>query len=357
MNNSTILIAAGGTGGHVYPAIALAQSIQKTHSNVNILFCGTAKGFESTIVPKHGFKLEFFELQGLNSKGWLYKIQSLMLIPKSLLLAYRLIRKIKPMFVLGIGGYVSGPLLFMARLCGVRTAVVEPNAVGGWTNRVLSKWTSHVFLAFEKAAVYFPKSKCIYSGNPIRESILNIPPPTFDSLTKTIFVFGGSQGAQKINRGVLEMIRLNPDFWKHFKWIHQTGVATHREVLDGYQALGIPAVVQPFFEDISKPYALCDFIIARAGSSILEIASIGRPCLLIPYPFAADAHQMDNAKLLEQQRACLVMEDAFVDGVSLGKVLEPLLASSKELKKMSDAILKFRQSNASSIIMQTIFKS
>lgn len=341
-----IMIAAGGTGGHVYPALAVAQELKKKNPNVEIVFVGTKKGFEAKIIPDHGFPLEFMEIGGLHSVSVSKKLKNLLLIPNAVRITHHFLKTHKPDVVFGVGGYVSGLLLILASFKKIPTAILEPNVVAGATNKFLGRFATKIFLAFEESKKYFPAHKCVHSGNPIREDILEIPPPDFSQSKKTIFIFGGSQGARKINQGVMEMIQADPSFWKNFNFIHQTGPGDTEEVKKNYQDHGIESDVRTYFDQIMEAYAKSHFVIARAGSSILEIAAIGRPSVLIPYPYAA-GHQLYNAEVLVKHQAAFLLKDADCNGKTLSNIMKPAMESEASLLKMSKAALKFRTENAS----------
>lgn len=346
-----ILIAAGGTGGHVYPAIAIAKEIRRRNPESQIVFVGTRGGFEATIVPEHGFEIEFIELGGLNSASFGKKIRNTLLLPKAFLLSDRLLHKYRPHVVFGIGGYTSGPLLLLAALKKIPTAILECNAIAGATNRWLGKFCGKVFGAFEVAQKYFPKNKYIFSGIPIRDEILKIPSPRFDAHKKTVFIFGGSQGASRINKSVLEMLQKSPEFWKNHSFIHQTGPHDFDEVKKTYHRLGIEADVRKFFNKIYEAYAKAHFVIARSGSSVMEISAIGLPSILIPYPYAADDHQKANAEAFAQANASVLVKDHECNGEVLFHILKPILESDETLQHMSRQALTFRIENAASIIV------
>lgn len=344
-----LLIAAGGTGGHVYPALAVAQELKRLDPNVEIVFIGTKKGFEASIVPAHGFPLEFMEIGGIHGTSLIKKIKSALLIPQAMFATARLISKHKPDVVFGIGGYVSGLMLILSAWKGIPTAILEPNVVAGMTNQWLGKFVKKIYLAFEESKKYFPEDKIEKSGNPIREEILKLSPPNFLGSEKTIFIFGGSQGARKINQSVIEMIKTDVSYWKNFTFIHQTGPHDAGETKNAYQQLGIKSDVRPYFDQIMEAYAKCHFVIARAGSSILEIAAIGRPSILIPYPYAA-GHQLYNAEILVKHGAAYLLKDAECTGQTLSNILKPAMQSAQILETMSRQALTFRHENAASII-------
>lgn len=349
------MIAAGGTGGHVYPAIAVARELRQRDPEAEIVFVGTKKGFEAKLVPSEGFDIEYVEIGGIHSKSIFTKFQNILLLPKAFYLTNQLLNKYKPDVVFGIGGYTAGPLLLLAGLKKIPTAILEANAIAGRTNRWLGKFASKIFLAFKEAQKYFPKSKCVYSGNPLREEILSIASPDFSASKKVVFIFGGSQGARRINLGIVDMIQKNPAEWKKYSFIHQTGEHEFEAVRSAYQSHGIEADVRKYFDNISDSYGKCHFVIARSGSSILEIAAAGRPSLLIPYPFAADQHQLANAQAFSKTGAAFLLEDHQCNGDNLYSLLQPILSSDAALEKMSKQALQFRKEHASKQIVEQFF--
>lgn len=351
-----VLIAAGGTGGHVYPAVAVANEIRRRHPNSEITFVGTRSGFEATIVPEQKFSIEYIEIKGLNSKSAISKFHSLRLLPKAFKISNDLLKKYKPDIVFGIGGYTSGPLLLLAAMKRIHTAIMEPNAIAGFTNRWLGKFVEKVFVTFEYAGKYFAKNKWIHSGNPIRKEILEIEKPNFAIPKKTIFIFGGSQGASKINESVLEMIKKDPIYWRQFSFIHQTGPHDFERVRRLYHRFKIDADVRKFFSKIYEAYEKSHFVIARSGSSVMEIAAVGRPSILIPYPYAADDHQMANAEVLSTANAAILVRDEECTGDVLYSFLKVMFDSNDSLERMSARALTFRVDNAASIIVDEFEK-
>ncbi len=344
-----VLIAAGGTGGHVYPALAVAQELKLKKPDVQIIFVGTKKGFEASIIPSHGFELEFMEVSGFSATTLAKKIKSILLVPGAVIRTARLLSKHKPDVVFGIGGYVSGLLLMMSAFKKIPTAILEPNVMAGMTNRWLGKIVDKIYLAFDESEKFFPSKKTLKTGNPIRKEILNVLPPDFSQSPKTIFIFGGSQGAKKINQSVIEMVKSDVHFWKNFLFIHQVGPHDGGATKLAYEQLGIQADVRPYFEQMMQAYEKSHFVIARAGSSILEIAAVGRPSILIPYPYAS-GHQYYNADILVKHGASYLLMDQECNGQSLSKLLKSAIQSENILKSMSNRALDFRSENASKMI-------
>lgn len=346
-----ILFAAGGTGGHVFPALSLAEAFLREDPGATIAFVGTAKGMETTLVPKAGHELFCLKVEGVKGKGAWQRIKSLCMIPAALFEASRILSRFKPDCVIGIGGYASGPVLFLASVNGIRTGILEPNAVPGFSNRVLAKFVRRVYVAFPVARLWFPVDKTLVTGNPIRPGILSIPPPDFQGKKLRVLVFGGSQGAHRINLAVCGMFGLMGTATREFSFTHQTGRSDLDEVRAAYQKAGIDADVREFIDDMDRAYAGADVVIARSGSSVLEIAACGRPSILIPYPYAADDHQMANARVLEQKGASVVIADRELTAENLWKSLREIREPGR-LAAMSRAALELRAADASAKIVQ-----
>ena len=343
----TILFAAGGTGGHIFPAISLAKEFQNLMPSANVVFVGTPVGMESTLVPKHGYQLEFIKIGGIKRKSIFSRIRSLFQIPGAFWSAYKILKKHSPSAVLGIGGYASGPVLLLSAWKGIYTGILEPNVIPGFSNRILSKWTKHVFLAFEEARNYFKEQNAIATGNPLREEILNVPAPNYESDKICVLIFGGSQGAHKINRSVTDALPKFFPYKDRLSFIHQTGTKDEDWVKREYAKFGLNAEVSAFISDMDKAFDKANLVVARSGSSVLEIAACGLPSILIPYPYAADQHQQANAQVMEKEGASIVIRDADFTGAYFSKTIESFLKDKSKLIKMSQAALNRRFENAS----------
>ncbi|MCB0308212.1 MAG: undecaprenyldiphospho-muramoylpentapeptide beta-N-acetylglucosaminyltransferase [Bdellovibrionales bacterium] len=345
-----MLMACGGTGGHIIPALTVAQRFQQRVPNAEISFVGTAKGMEVKLVPEAGFRLELISVEGVKGKSLAQRLKSLWLLPVSFLKAFQVLKKVKPDIVFGVGGYVSGPVLLLASIQGKVTAILEPNAIPGFSNKILARLVKKIFVAFREATSEFPALKVIHSGNPIRQNILAIAPPDFKSSSKTILIFGGSQGARRINEAVVEMLPKLKAKNISFSFIHQTGSNDFEKVKQAYLSNGFNAKVYPFIDKMDQAYQASTIIIARSGSSVLEIAACGRPSILVPYPFAADDHQTANAKVLQSAGAAIVIDDAFCSGQTLMDAVETI-NQGDTLKRMSQAALSLRYEKSTDIII------
>lgn len=348
-----VLFVAGGTGGHVFPALSLARALLRQKPGATIAFVGTPRGMETELVPAAGFTLKLMNVEGVKGKGTLQRLKSVLLVPRAILQANRILADFAPDAVVGIGGYASGPVLFLAATKGILTAILEPNAVPGFSNRALGRFVRRIFVAFPIAQLWFGKDKAKFTGNPIREEILAVQPPTFGAPNLRVLVFGGSQGAHRINQAVCDMLRLMGPEAKRFSFIHQTGKSDVDPVREAYRKQGVDADVRAFIDDMAAAYAASDLVIARSGSSVLEIAACGRPSILVPYPYAADDHQLANARVLEQKGAAIVIDDRELSGEKLWNALRGILGAD-ERRAMGARALELRRADAATDIVRDV---
>lgn len=330
------LIAGGGTGGHLFPGIALAQEVLTRHPDNEVLFVGTARGLEATVVPREGYRLELIDVSGLKGKGAKGLAQGLARVPTAMFQAWRLLRREKPQVVIGVGGYASGPVVLMAALMGIRTAVQEQNALPGFTNKVLGRVVDSVFVAFPEAETHFARRKVHLLGNPIRRALLDnylahrTPQPRF-----TLLVTGGSQGAHRLNEIVVEALRELGELAKGWQIIHQTGANDRDTVQAAYDELGLDARVQAFIDDMPAAYAQADLVVCRAGAATLAELTVARKAsVLVPFPYAADNHQEVNARSLVDAGAALMFRERGLDGKKLAQALRELHASPERREEM-----------------------
>ncbi|MGH9844678.1 MAG: undecaprenyldiphospho-muramoylpentapeptide beta-N-acetylglucosaminyltransferase, partial [Blastocatellia bacterium] len=303
----SVIIAGGGTGGHIYPGIAIAQEFKRRNAGTKVLFVGTARGLETKVVPREGFELELIEVAALKRVGLLTKIRSLLMLPGSFLAVRRLIERIKPDVVIGVGGYASGPVVLVAALAGVPAMVAEQNALPGFTNRVLARFVNAAALSFEEARQYFGE-KAEITGNPVRAEFFAVELKEPGDVIH-VLITGGSQGARAINDAVIGAIPLLTEEKMRAEGVqlsftHQTGEADYDRVRAVYLENGIKADVKPFVEKIVDEFARADLVVCRAGATtVAELAAAGKPAIMIPFPFAADDHQRKNAEAVENAGA------------------------------------------------------
>jgi len=347
-----LLITGGGTGGHVFPAICVAQECLKNITGARVLFVGASGGMEERIVPKYGFQLRTIKVKGLRGKNLFEMTKNLFLFTTVIPLCMQIIAEEKPDAVIGFGGYASGPIVFAGWLLHCITAIHEQNAIPGLTNRVLGYFVDRVFISFEKSAEYFNIEKVINTGMPVREVILKANSQKRSNDRFTILVIGGSQGARFINRVVTEMVERNDEIRKYVSIIHQTGAQDKEYVENRYRNAGAIAEVYDFIDDMASVYARSDLVIARAGASTLaELSAAGKPSILIPYPYAAGDHQRFNAETFSTAGAGEVILESKLTPELLADKVRNLMASPERLEDMSQkARLLFKRDAAKNIV-------
>ncbi|MCB0412630.1 MAG: undecaprenyldiphospho-muramoylpentapeptide beta-N-acetylglucosaminyltransferase [Bdellovibrionales bacterium] len=368
----SIVIAAGGTGGHIYPGVAIAQALKQLHPNLEIHFVGSEGGMESRVIPPLGFPLHKLPVGPLHSSSGLKKrLSTLFRLPKVALQTWRVLRVLKPKFLLGVGGYASGPALFVGHFMGYRTFIWEPNAMPGWTNRILSRFVDEAFVVFEEARKYLKCKKVTAMGMPLRPQIENAPPKSFSSVQSQnsqdskfhVFVFGGSQGAKSINDCLSEL--LTAPSWRNrlagFEFVHQTGQRDFDRMQSLYEqhksSLAAPVQVLEYVSDMEAKYQWADLVISRSGTGTLsELAALGVPSVLVPYPFAADNHQQKNAEALVERGAARMILNADLNPASLLSILEDFRSHSETLAKLAKAALGFHKKGAAHELAQTLWE-
>ena len=323
-----IVIAAGGTGGHLYPGIAVARCFAAHCPGTEVLFVGHQGGLEERLLPREGFRVCTVTVQALQGRSRLAQAQALGVLGLGTLQAMRLLWRVRPHLVVGAGGYVMGPVVLAATLLRVPRVILEQNVVPGLTVRALARYAQRVFTSFPDSAAYLPGRPVEYTGTPVREEICQVgatEPRQADGRLH-LLVFGGSQGAHRLNHAMLQVAPLLVAHQPRLCLVHQTGEADCAEVTQAYAQAGLPAEVQPFLHDMADRYRWADLVLCRAGASTLaELTTCGKPAILVPYPYAADDHQRHNAMALQRQGAAQVILDADLTGARLYEVLEPLL--------------------------------
>jgi UDP-N-acetylglucosamine--N-acetylmuramyl-(pentapeptide) pyrophosphoryl-undecaprenol N-acetylglucosamine transferase len=343
-----VLIAAGGTGGHIYPGIAVAQEIRRRDPNSEVRFVGTARGLETRLVPQAGFELTLIDSAGLKNVSVVARMKGLAILPKSFVSARRVIREFGPDVVVGAGGYVSGPVVLMASLLRRPTLVMESNALPGWTNRVLARFVDRAAVSFEQALPYF-RGKAVVTGNPVRREFFEIPPKRREPGVLSLLVFGGSQGAHAINEA---MIAALPGF-KHLpvtlRIKHQTGAADFEKVNAAYAQAGWSeqAEVRSYIDNMVSDFAQADLVICRAGATTTaELIAAGKAAIMIPFPYAADDHQRKNAEALQAAGAARMIVQQELSGERLAKELGELVQEPSQIDRMEEASRRLAKGDA-----------
>ncbi|MBL8919673.1 MAG: undecaprenyldiphospho-muramoylpentapeptide beta-N-acetylglucosaminyltransferase [Myxococcaceae bacterium] len=334
-----VLIAGGGTGGHLFPGIALAEEVVTRHPKNDVVFVGTTRGLEARVVPQNGFVFEAITSRGLKGMGFVKLVLGLLTLPLSFIEALSLVRKYKPDVVVGVGGYSSGPVVMAAWLLGVPTAVQEQNALPGLTNKILGKFVKAVFLSFDETTRFFGRGKTHVLGNPIRRALLdNFLKPSVAHEKFTVLVFGGSLGARGLNTRVVEALGQLASEKGSLRLVHQTGKNDLEVVKQGYDGKGFDAEVREFIDDMSAAYLACDLVVCRAGATtIAELTTCKKASILVPFPFATDDHQAVNAKALVDAGAALMFREADLTGEKLAGAILELKRDPARLEKMQKA--------------------
>jgi len=347
-----VLIAAGGTGGHIYPGIAVAKELMLRDPASEILFVGTPRGLETKIVPDNGFRLSLINSAGLKNVGIVGKIKGLAILPKSFWEARKLLRDFKPQVVVGAGGYVSGPVLLVASLMRIPTLVMDSNALPGFTNRRLAAFVDKAALTFEEAMPYFGK-KGVVTGNPVRKEFFEIVEPESDANTR-LLIFGGSQGARAINNAMTDALgALQRD---GLKIMHQTGESDYAAVRERYNQAGWEtADVRPYISDMVSEFAKSDLIISRAGATTCaELAAAGKASIMVPLPTAADDHQRKNAEAMQTAGAARMILQKDLTGETLAKNILELIDSPDAITRMEEAAKKLARADAAEVTVDLI---
>jgi UDP-N-acetylglucosamine--N-acetylmuramyl-(pentapeptide) pyrophosphoryl-undecaprenol N-acetylglucosamine transferase len=350
-----VLMAAGGTGGHIYPAIAVADEIRRRDAASEILFVGTRRGLETKLVPAAGYKLALIESTGLKNVGLVAMIKGLLLIPKSFLAARRLIKNFQPDVAVGAGGYVTGAVLLAARALKIPTLVMESNALPGFTNRRLAGFVDKAAVTFPEAAKFFP-GKAVVTGNPVRREFFDIPAKARDNENFSLLAFGGSQGARAINQGLVAALPFLEAEKERLKITHQTGEIDFETTRAAYAEAGwTNAVVTKYINEMNRHFAASDLIISRAGATTCaELAAAGKAAIMIPLPTAADDHQRKNAEALENVGAARMILQKDLTGERLAAEIRNLINAPEKITAMEQAAKKLIKGNAAAIMTDLI---
>ena len=369
-----LIIAGGGTGGHLFPGIAVAEEFLSRDLANEVLFVGTAHGIEARAVPAAGYRLELISAAGIRGKGILSQIKGAAMMIYGYAQSRKILKSFRPDMVLGVGGYASLPMVLAAGGMAIPRFIHEQNAIPGQTNRLLARFASKVFITLEESARYFPSATTQKTGNPLRRQILNMvekanpPQPPFvkggsyppplqgEGLGGDggfhLFIFGGSQGAHAINTAMIGALPLLKESPIRLLITHQTGEKDYAEVAAAYREAGVEANVTPFISDMATEYAGADLIICRAGATtIAEITACGKACLFIPFPHAVDDHQRRNAEALLKKDACFMMLERELSGKTVAESILTLANDLPLVRRTGDFAFSLARLDAARIIV------
>jgi UDP-N-acetylglucosamine--N-acetylmuramyl-(pentapeptide) pyrophosphoryl-undecaprenol N-acetylglucosamine transferase len=347
------LFASGGTGGHIYPAIAVAEELKQMDKDGRILFAGTRKGLERRIVPEAGFDLRFIRVGGLRGKSPGVLLKNLILMPAGLLGSALLLLSFRPHATFGSGGYVTGPVVLLSALFRIPTVIHEQNVIPGTTNRLLSRFADRVAVSFPETAAAFKKD-VIVTGNPVRKDFLNIGPRK-NKEARHILVFGGSRGALSINRAVISALPILSASGLPLRLTLQTGEAHHAAAADALKQSGIPGEALPFITDMAEKMADADLMICRAGATtIAELNAARRAAVLIPFPQAIHNHQEINARTLARRGCARMILERDLSGESLAQNIMDLCRHPQKLTAMEKAFKEGQGAEAARMISETL---
>ena len=339
-----IVVAGGGTGGHLFPGLAVIEELARRAPGLEVTWVGTMRGIEARVVPQKGLRFEALEVTPLKGRSPVELVKSVGRLPAAALGAMSLVRRLKPDVVLGVGGYASGPVLAAAVLLGVPTAVLEQNAYVGLTNRLLARFVGRAYLSFEETEALFGEKRARTLGNPVRRAFVETArlaltdPEGFEARARRVLVLGGSQGAKALDESVPAALAQAGVTALGLQIVHQASAASVDAVKARYAALGVEATVVPFLDDMARAYASAALVVARAGATTLaEICAVGRASVLVPFPHAADDHQTKNAASLAKDGAAILLPQSELTPERLATEVRALLHDDARRMAMAAA--------------------
>ena len=337
------MLTGGGTGGHVFPALAVAEVLRS--QNHKLLFVGTETGMEARLVPEAGYEIEFIRSGGLNRVGLRQSMRTVLQLPGSVWAAQRLLARFRPDAVFSMGGFVSGPVIAAAVLASIPLVVMEPNAIPGFANRKVAKYVYRALLGFESTRSWFPKGKAEVTGVPVRPAFFEVRPKSGGKFA--VLITGGSRGARTLNRAARESWAYFRDSAAPVRMVHQTGAAEYEALARDFEKAGIDGEVVPFLKNMAAAFAEADLVVGRSGAGgVNEIAAAGMASLLVPFPFAADDHQRKNAEMLVGVGAARMVLDAEFSGARLFKEVSDLQQNPATLRRMRTEVRQFARPGA-----------
>ncbi len=351
-----LVVAGGGTGGHLFPGIAVAEEFLARDEVNEVLFIGTQNGIEARVLPNLGYRLKVIAATGMRGKSRIQQIKGIGFLVKSYFQSKKILETFRPDIVLGVGGYASGPVLMAAGQFPCRRFIHEQNALPGFTNKLLARFAEKVFISLEESKRFFPARKSFMTGNPLRRQILqDVQPSRADHARSDAFnllVFGGSAGAHSINMALVEALPFLHEVKNRMSIIHQTGEKDLAEVKAGYQREGFEAEVLPFIHDMADAYSWADLVVCRAGATtIAEVTARGKACIFIPFPYATDDHQRKNAEALVERGAGFMLLNRDLTGERLALMIRELMGDRERLKITGLCARQLARPDAAKIIV------
>ncbi len=345
------LFCGGGTGGHLFPGIAIALAIRKKAPDSVILFVGTRRGLEERVLPRYGFGFRPIRSAGFKNLNLVKKLKALLILPVGIWEGLGILRSFRPQTVVGLGGYSALPVMIAAFLKRIRRVIQEQNAIPGLTNRLLAPIAHRIFISFDETARYFPRKKTLLTGNPVREGVCGGRDRVAEPGGRHLLVLGGSLGAHFINELCMAclpgLLDAYPDLEVHL----QTGETDFPHARRVFEAYGERVRVSAFIDDMSSAYAWADFLVARAGATTLsEIAACGVPAILIPFPYAANDHQTKNARVFASRGAAYLMQEAEIDPDKFSRLLAEILSNPSKIREMAGKMKTLGHPEAADVI-------
>ena len=353
-----IVIAGGGTGGHLFPGLAIAQEFMTRNTGNQVVFVSTGNPLERSVLSQTEFKLETITAEGIKGRGLWNQAKSAVKIPKGVIESIRILRDYKPDLIISLGSYSAGPVVVSAWLLGTKIVLHEQNILPGITNRILSRFADRIYVSFKDTITRFHPDKTQLTGNPVRKELLKHRTNATVSGSKTfcVLIIGGSQGAHSINMTVMEALNLLTKK-ESLYFVHQTGTADEHMIKEAYQRLDIPAKVQSFFRHMAPLYHQADLIICRAGATtVAEVTALGKAVIFIPFPFAADDHQALNADSLAREGAAETILEKDLNAKALGQKIEYYASHPEALEAMSSKAEQLGHPDAAKRIVDDCYK-
>lgn len=356
-----LIVAGGGTGGHLFPGIAVAEEFLSRNPANQVLFVGTERGIEARVLPRLGYRLECIATSGLRGKSLAGRIKGVWPLLLGYFQSRRIVREFSPDLVLGVGGYASGPLVLAAGRMGRHCFIHEQNALPGLTNRLLARRVKKVFVSIEESLGQMPSGRTILTGNPLRrqilESLKSEPKEPGGDGRFHLLVFGGSAGAHRINLAMVEALPGLAELGDRLEITHQTGENDLAEVREAYQRQGVDARVVPFIDNMAEAYARADLVVCRAGATtIAEVTACGKACIFVPYPYATDDHQRKNAEALTNRGAGFMILDRELSGERLAGVIAELVSNPERIAETGRNAARLARPEAARMIVDEMLK-